>query len=76
LLSAVGLVELALGLGAAGWSHRAGAAAVALIGAVLLVRGILAIVTALHPPRLASAAQPRHDSREAIGRAPAVPHLR
>jgi uncharacterized membrane protein HdeD (DUF308 family) len=47
LLSAVGVVELALGFGAAGWSHRAGAAVIALIGAVLLVRGIAAIVAAV-----------------------------
>jgi uncharacterized membrane protein HdeD (DUF308 family) len=46
LLSAVGLVELVLGLGGGGWPHRAGAAMVVLIGAVLLARGILAIVAA------------------------------
>ncbi len=48
LLSAVGLVELALGLGlgGGGWSHRVGAAMVVLIGAVLLIRGITAIVAA------------------------------
>jgi uncharacterized membrane protein HdeD (DUF308 family) len=72
LLSAVGVVELALGFGAAGWSHRAGAAVIALIGAVLLVRGIAAIVAALNPPRLARAGQPR----DAVGKTPAVPYLR
>jgi uncharacterized membrane protein HdeD (DUF308 family) len=72
LLSAVGVVELALGFGAAGWSHRAGAAVIALIGAVLLVRGIAAIVAALNPQRLARAAQPR----DAVGKTPAVPYLR
>jgi uncharacterized membrane protein HdeD (DUF308 family) len=50
LLSAVGVAELALGFGAAGWPHWAGAAVIALIGAALLVRGIAAIVAAPDPP--------------------------
>jgi uncharacterized membrane protein HdeD (DUF308 family) len=76
LLSAVGVVELALGFGAAGWSHRAGVAAVVLIGAALLIRGTAAIVAALHPPRLVAATQQRHGSRDAVGTTPAVPDLR
>jgi uncharacterized membrane protein HdeD (DUF308 family) len=76
LLSAVGVVDFALAFGAAGWSHRAGAAVVALIGAVLLVRGIAAIVGALHPPRLAPAPQPRQRSLDTVGSTPAVPNLR
>jgi hypothetical protein len=76
LLSAVGVVELALAFGAAGWSHRAGAAVVALIGAVLLVRGLAAILGPLDPRRLAPETQPRQRSRDALGSAPVVPHLR
>jgi uncharacterized membrane protein HdeD (DUF308 family) len=72
LLTAVGVVELALGFGAAGWPHWAGATALALIGAVVLVRGIAAIVAALHPSRLAPATQPP----DAVCSAPALPHLR
>jgi uncharacterized membrane protein HdeD (DUF308 family) len=72
LLSAVGVVELALGFGATGWSHRAGAVVVALIGAVLLVRGIATIVAALDRPRPAPGKQPR----DAVGTTPAVPHSR
>ena len=68
LLSAVGVVELALGFGAAGWPHWAGAAVISLIGAVLLVRGIVA---ALHPPRVA----PETDPPGAAATTPAVPHL-
>jgi uncharacterized membrane protein HdeD (DUF308 family) len=50
LLTAVGVVELVLGFGAAGWPHWAGAAVIALIGAALLVRGIVVIVAAPDPP--------------------------
>jgi uncharacterized membrane protein HdeD (DUF308 family) len=72
LLSAVGIVELVLGFGAAGWPYWAAAAAIALIGAVLLVRGVAAIHAAPQSPRLVPETRPPDE----VGTMPAVPHLR
>jgi hypothetical protein len=78
LLSAVGVVELALGFWAAGWWQRGGALLLAVIGATLLVCRIAAIAPTLEPPlRLVPASQPRRRSHDAVRTTTAhVPHLR